>query len=205
MILSGYEGLCSNRAAASFTMTPDLQALLTDYQNGEPGALDKLMPHIYADLRRLARRHVHQWPGLTLGTTLIVHEAYLKMSRQSVVNATDKSHLLAICAQAMRQYVIVHARQRMTVKRGVNPVMIDIDGLDVPVDDGLEQLMLIDQALKGLAQLDIRLVRVFECRYFAGLTEEETARALNLSVRTVQRAWMRARAWIADLVSVENK
>jgi RNA polymerase sigma factor (TIGR02999 family) len=182
-------------------MDDTLHELLAAYRRGEPGVLDRLVPLVYDDLRRLARRHVGQWPNLTLDTTGVVHETYLKLVRQRALDANDKAHFMAICSQAMRQFIVSYARQKLTEKRGANPLIQDIHGLDIPVKGEAEELLLVDQALRGLADVDLRLVRVFECRFFGGLTEEETAEALGLSLRTVQREWMRARAWVKDMLS----
>lgn len=182
-------------------MEQNFHELLGAYRRGEPGVLDQLVPLVYEDLRRLARRHVHQWPNLTLDTTGVVHEAYLKLVRQNALDANDRAHFMAICSQAMRQFIITYARQKLTDKRGANPVMQSIEGLDIPVQSEAYELLLIDHALRGLAEVDPRLVRVFECRFFAGLTEVETAEALDLTLRTVQRDWMRARGWVKELLS----
>jgi len=182
-------------------MEHSLHDLLVAYRKGEPGVLDQLIPLVYEDLRRLARRQVHQWPNLTLDTTAVVHEAYLKLARQHSLDASDRAHFLAICGQAMRQFIINHARQKLADKRGANPVMHKVDDVDIPVQGEADELLLLDQTLRGLAEANPRLVRVFECRYFAGLTEAETMEALDLPLRTVQRDWMRARAWVRDMLS----
>ncbi|TYT26881.1 sigma-70 family RNA polymerase sigma factor [Luteimonas viscosa] len=183
------------------TMDQSLHDLLVAYRKGEPDALGKLMPLVYEDLRRLARRQVRQWPNLTLDTTGVVHEAYLKLARQHTLDASDRAHFLAICSQAMRQFIVDHARQKRADKRGANVVLHNIEDLDIPVQGEADELLLIDQALRGLADASPRLVRVFECRFFAGLSEAETMEALGLPLRTVQRDWMRARAWVKDMLS----
>jgi RNA polymerase sigma factor (TIGR02999 family) len=185
----------------SNAMDQSLHELLVAYREGEPGVLDKLIPLVYEDLRRLARRQVHQWPNLTLDTTGVVHEAYLKLSRQHALDANDRAHFLAICSQAMRQFIINYARQKLADKRGANLVMHNIEDTDIPIQGEADELLLIDQALRGLGEANPRLVRVFECRFFAGLTEAETMEALNLPLRTVQRDWMRARAWVRDMLA----
>lgn len=175
-----------------------LAGLLAAWRNGEAGALDRLIPLVYDDLRRIAQRHARQGRGLTLDTTALVHEAYLKMADQTRLDASDRGHLLAICARAMRQYVVSYARQRFADKRGAGAQKVTLESAPIPVEAQAEQLVLVDQALERLGEIDQRLVRVFECRYFAGLSEQETAEALELSLRTVQRDWMRARAWLRD-------
>jgi RNA polymerase sigma factor (TIGR02999 family) len=174
-------------------------ALLAAYRAGEAGAFDRLVPHVYDDLRRIARRQLRANRGHTLDTTLLVHEAYLKIAGQARMDAHDRGHFLAICARAMRQFIVSHARLRQAEKRGgPDAVALDLDATQLPVEAQADQLILVDQALDRLAGISERLVRVFECRYFAGLSEGETAEALDVPLRTVQRDWMRARAWLRE-------
>jgi RNA polymerase sigma factor (TIGR02999 family) len=179
--------------------TDELVPLLDAYREGRPGALEALIPLIYADLRNIARRSLRQWNQLTLDTTGLVHETYLKMSTQAKLSAQDRSHLLAICARAMRQFVIGHVRNRMAAKRGAGAAVVGLEDLQLGIESQAEQLVFLDDALQKLAAIDENLVRVFECRYFAGMTDEETAAALSRPLRSVQRDWMRARAWIREL------
>lgn len=181
-------------------MDTRINELLEAYRQGQPGALEQLVPLIYDDLKLLARRHSRQWPNLTLQTTGIVHEAYLKLSGQRVLDASDKGHFLAICSQAMRQLIVDHARKRLTDKRGAGAERVSVEDTLVPVQAEAEQLVLIDQALVRLAEVDARMVRVFECRYFAGLSEEETVDALGIPLRTVQRDWQKARLLLRELL-----
>jgi len=179
--------------------TDDLAPLLEAFREGRPGALEALIPLIYADLRTIARRSLRQWDQLTLDTTGLVHETYLKMSAQARLSAQNRGHLLAICARAMRQFVIGHVRNRMAQKRGAGAAVVGLEDLQLGTESQAEQLVFLDDALKRLAGIDENLVRVFECRYFAGMTDEETAAALSRPLRSVQRDWMRARAWIREL------
>jgi len=177
----------------------DVAALLDAWRAGEAGAFDRLVPLVYDDLRRIARRQLRANRGHTLDTTLLVHEAYLKIVGQTRMEARDRGHFLAICARAMRQFIVSHARMRQADKRGgPQPVALDLDDTQLPIEAQADQLVLVDQALDRLAGISERLVRVFECRYFAGLSETETAEALEMPLRTVQRDWMRARAWLRD-------
>ena len=182
------------------TDTLEIAPLLDAFREGRPGALEALVPLIYEDLRRIARRSLRQWDQLTLDTTGLVHETYLKMSTQGRLGAQDRAHLLAICARAMRQLVINHVRDRMALKRGAGAAVIGLEDLQLGYDGHAEELVFLDHALNQLAGIDEALVRVFECRYFAGMTDEETATALGRPLRSVQRDWMRARAWIRELV-----
>lgn len=177
----------------------EISLLLEAYREGEAGAFDRLVPLVYEDLRRIARRQLRASRGHTLDTTLLVHEAYLKISEQTRMAARDRGHLLAICARAMRQFIVSHARRHFADKRGgAQAVSLDLEDTQIPIDSQADQLVLIDQALVRLAEISDRMVRVFECRYFAGLSEEETAEALGLALRTVQREWMRGRAWLRE-------
>lgn len=179
----------------------DIAILLEAYRSGQPGAFDRLVPLVYEDLRRIARRQLRASRGHTLDTTLLVHEAYLKISEQPRMAAQDRGHFLAICGRAMRQLIIGHARQHNAEKRGgPQSFSLDLDDTQIPVDAQADQLVLIDQALNRLAEIGDRMVRVFECRYFAGLSEAETADALDIPLRTVQREWMRARAWLREWI-----
>lgn len=173
--------------------------LLHAFRDGDRDAFDRIVPLLYDDLRRLARGQLRRGrPGATLNTTGLVHELYLKLMGQKGLNATDRGHFLAISACAMRQVVADAARRRTAAKRGgaESPVTFD-EGLPVASEDA-RWLADLDDALKRLAQHNQRLAQVVECRFFGGLSEEETAEALAVSLRTVQRDWMRARAWLKE-------
>lgn len=181
------------------TADNEFSNLLDAFRSGEAGAFDRLVPLVYDDLRRIARRQLRASRGHTLDTTLLVHEVYLKISEQTRMSAQDRGHLLAICARAMRQFIVSHARRHCADKRGgAQVIALDLDQTQIPIEAQADQLVLVDQALERLGGISERLVRVFECRYFAGLSEEETATALDIPLRTVQREWMRARAWLRE-------
>lgn len=178
-----------------------ITALVQAFSDGDRGALDRLMPLVYRDLQRLARNQVRRGgPRVTLDTGVLVHEAYMKMLDQKSARPVDRGHFLAICSRAMRQVVIDHARQRQAAKRGGGERPVTFDEAAIAVDEQAVQLLEINDALERLEKRDERLARVVECRFFAGLTEDETAAALGVNTRTVQRDWRRARAWLlADL------
>jgi RNA polymerase sigma factor (TIGR02999 family) len=182
------------------TATHDISALLEDYRSGRPQALELLVPLVYQDLRNIARRSLKQFGDLTINTTDLVHETYLKMSGQRVLSAKDRGHFLAICARAMRQFVLNYVRDRNADKRGAGLLLLDLDNVEVALEPDIDQILLIEAALKKLEEVDEGLVRIFECRFFAGLSEEETAEATERPLRSVQRDWMRARAWIRELI-----
>lgn len=177
----------------------DVTQLLHAFRDGDRAAFDRLIPLVYDDLRRIARAHAARGPsGHTLQATSLVNEAYLRLVDQTQARLEDREHFFAVCACAMRQIVISNARRHAAQKRGGGAP-------DVTWDDGVarapekpEWWIELDQALDRLAERDPRLARVVEVRYFVGLTEEETAEALGQSLRTVQRDWQRARAWLRD-------
>jgi len=175
----------------------EITRLLVAHRDGDREAFEQLVPLVYEDLRRIARRQLarHRAHG-TLNTTALVHEAYLKLVDQSRVQVNDRGHFFAIAARAMRQIIIDYARKRSAVKRGSGKVPVSLDKVQIAVHDQAEMLLTIDDALDRLTSLNERLTRVFECRFFAGLTEKETAEALDLSLRTVQRDWMKGKAWL---------
>jgi RNA polymerase sigma factor (TIGR02999 family) len=160
--------------------------------------LHDLLPAVYDELRRVARRQRRRLPGgETLATTALVHEAYLKLAGRPRWECP--SHLLGAAAMAMRQILVDYARRRRSLKRGgaADPVALGEQGA---ADDQARRVLALDLALRDLAAVDERLVRVVECRVFAGLSEEETAAALAVSLRTVQRDWARARGWLQEAV-----
>ena len=181
-------------------MTPvahDFTGLLLAHGRGDPAAFDRLVHLAYDDLRRVARGQLRRLrPGDTLDTTALVHEAYLRLVDQSRVQWRDRGHFLAVSATAMRQILIDYARGRTRQKRGGGQAPTPLDGLELGAADRAHEMIEVDQALGRLAEHDARLVAVVECRYFAGYSEQETAEALGVSLRTAQRDWLRARAWL---------
>lgn len=174
-------------------------SLLKAHRRGEAGALDRAFEIVYEELRRLARYQLGaQGRGRTLDTTSLVHEAYLKVSTSEQADAANRGHFLALASRAMRQIVIDFARARAATKRGGDAKRITLDTNVVSVDDQAHWILLVEQALQEVAEIDERLETVFECRYFAGLSEQETADALGVSVRTVQRDWQRAKSWMRE-------
>jgi RNA polymerase sigma factor (TIGR02999 family) len=166
-------------------------------------ALDALLPEAYADLRQIARRHLRRMrAGATLNTTAVVHEAYLKLASSPGSRWNDRNHFLALASMAMRQLIVDHARRRAAGKRGGAALRVTLeDGIAAPAPpDGVDVLAL-DAALARLAALDPLLERLVECRFFAGLSLDETAQALGRSTRSVERDWARARAYLFQALS----
>ena len=188
--------------------------LLRAYAGGDRDAFDRLVPMVYDELRRIARHHLRRTNrGATLDTTGLVHEAYMKLAGQKGMRVEDRGHFLAIAACAMRQVIISRARARLAAKCGGDEVPITLDEERVGSPEQAqaqaqaqaEWLLDLDRALELLRERDERLARTVESRFFAGLSEEETARALGVSLRTAQRNWMRARAWLrAELTGDDN-
>jgi RNA polymerase sigma factor (TIGR02999 family) len=180
--------------------TADLTHLLLDVQAGRPGTLDRLLPLVYDELRALAsRRRRFERPDHTLNTTALVHEAYLRLVDQRQATWQNRAHFFAIAATAMRRILLEYARSRRALKRGGedSPVRLgDLDNL-LP-DEQTEELLALDEALQRLAAFNERGSRVVEYRYFVGLTNEEIAEVMDLSVMTVRRAWEAARAWLTQ-------
>ena len=168
--------------------------VLTELRSGKHGALDQLVPMLYNELRVIAHRQLAlRAPGGTLSTTALVHEAYLKLVDQSHADWRDRAHFLAVASLAMRHVLVDRAKARSTQKRGGDRKRITLDDAHIAVDDQPDALLQLDEAMNRLAQLQPRLARVVECRFFGGLTEDEIAEALGVTVRTVQRDWAKAR------------
>ncbi|HSM04906.1 MAG TPA: ECF-type sigma factor [Longimicrobiales bacterium] len=175
----------------------DTTDLLVALRRGEPGALDDLMPRVYAELHRLARRELaRRGRHPTLETAGLVHEAYLKLVDQTRVDVADRAHFLAVTGRAMRQVVVDRARRRQAKKRGGHWRRVPLDDAPAVPPEQVAELVALDEALTRLERLDPRLGQVVECRYFAGMSIQETAQALGLAPRTVDRAWQKARAWL---------
>ena len=168
-----------------------------------PEALDTLMPVVYEHLRQIARRQLRVRGGNgTLNTTGLVHEAYIKLSDQARVSWSDRAHFFALASVAMRHVLVDNAKARLTQKRGGEHHRVTLDNEFVAVDDQPELLLDIHEALDRLAAVQPRLARVVECRFFGGLSEDETAEALAITTRTVQRDWVKARMLLRRALSV---
>jgi RNA polymerase sigma factor (TIGR02999 family) len=176
--------------------------LLQAVQAGDRRALESLFPLVYGELHALALAQRRRWNGdLTLNATALVHEAYIKLVDQTGLAARTRGHFFAVAAKAMRHILCNYARDRQRLKRGGGAQHVSIDdALDaVPTvvwEEQAEQLAALDDALQRLAQVSERQSRIVECRFFGGLSIEETAAALDLSPATVKRDWTMARAWL---------
>ena len=159
--------------------------------------VDSLVPLLYDELRRIAHhRQRAEQTGHTLETTGLVHEAYLRLVGTEHLNIADRAHVLAVAAQAMRHVLIDSAVRRKAIKRGGGRATVSIDDVPVVDDARSEELLALDEALSRLGEIDARQARVVECRFFGGMSIEDTAVALDLSPATVKRDWALARAWL---------
>lgn len=170
--------------------------LLAQARAGDKQALDSLFSRLYTELRSIAHRQLAgQRHRDTLDTTALVHETYARLVDEEVP-AVSRAQFLGIAARAMRRVIVDYARERQAQKRGGGSANVTLPADAPGVSADLDTLIALDAALAALTNIDERLVRVAECRLFGGLTEEETAASLDISVRTVQRDWPRARAWL---------
>ena len=182
----------------------DITGLLKAWRNGDGQALEQLTPLVYAQLQAQARRHMrNERTGITLQSTALVHEVYLRLIDANDVEWRDRVHFFALSAQIMRRILIDAARARTAAKRGGAAVRVshssavDLDQIPTPASDGAASLVALDDALEELAKIDPRRAKVIELRYFGGLSVDETAAALEVSPQTVMRDWRLARAWLA--------
>ena len=184
----------------------DVTRLLVRAREGSREAVEELLPLVYAELRRVAGRQLRNERGdHTLGASGLINEAYLKLADQLQVDWQSREHFYAIAARAMRQVLIDYARKRNAKKRGGDWDRTSLDNKGLGFDAPLADLLALDQALDRLSGIDERLRRIVEYRFFCGLTEKETAELLGVTVRTVQRDWMKARAWLyKELYSGDN-
>jgi RNA polymerase sigma factor (TIGR02999 family) len=171
--------------------------LLDEARDGNENALAELVPLVYDELRRLAHAYMQrERPGHTLQTTALVHEAYLRLAGQESLSWQNRAHFRAIAAETMRRILVEYARARNAVKRGGGQRTASLEDTVIGLDAESVDLEALDQALRRLAEIDPRMVRIVELRFFAGLTVDETAEVLSISTGTVKREWATARAWL---------
>jgi len=167
--------------------------LLADMREGRREAFNELLPLVYHELRRSARRELAMRPSDSLSTTALVHELYLKFARADRADWRNRAHFLGVASVAMRHILVDRARRRSAEKRGGPQRHVTLDENLTAADTQAESLLELHEALDQLAHLNQRLARVVECRFFGGMTEQETAEALHIGVRTVRRDWIKAR------------
>ena len=175
----------------------EVTQLLISWNEGDQSAIDRLIPLVSAELRRLARNYMaRENPGHTLQTSALINEAYIRLVDQQNVSWQNRNHFFAVAAQVMRHILIDHARRRCYAKRGGGARKVSLDDADAMTDRRAEELVALDEALNELAALDPRKSRIIELRFFGGLTIGETADALGISPITVTREWRTVRAWL---------
>lgn len=179
----------------------EVTELLANARAGNASAWDQLVGLIYHDLKRIARHVLGSNAGATLNPTALVHECYLRLAKQGADGVLNRDHFLALAARAMRQLLLNHARDKLAQKRGAGAAVTDLESAQAAVFDEAEHLIAIDHALSQLLHENENWVRVVECRIFAGLTEVETAAALDLPLRSTQRLWSEARLRLEQLLS----
>ena len=183
-------------------MTPlshDVTKLLKDWSAGDQSALDKLMPLVYDELRRLAHQHMRrEKPGHTLQTSALVNEAYVRLVDQGEIQWKGRAHFFGIAARLMRQILVDRARRRNFAKRGGGAIRVSLNEATTVAQEQSASVIALDDALKNLEKTDQRKSRIVELRFFGGMSIEETAEVLKVSPGTVMRDWTFARAWLRN-------
>ena len=174
----------------------DITALLAAWGEGDKDALDRLTSRLYPEFRRIARQYLRQRTGDSLESAALANEVYLKLTSAGRIRCEDRTHFLALCAQMIRNTLVDHARKRMSSKRGGDALRVPLDEVLLEVETGGIEVVALDTALRSLAEIDGRKSRLVELRYFGGLSVEETAEILGVSVETAKRDWKMARAWL---------
>jgi len=174
-----------------------ITVLVHEYANGDKAALDRLLPLVYSELRRIAQKHLwNERPGHTLQPTALVHEMYARLADQSPPDLRDRVHFLSVAAQVMRQILVDHARTKYAQKRGGRQEKLSIDEAQDACMEKPAIMVRVDDALNQLARQDAQKARLIEMRFFGGLTAEESATVLNLPVESVRRELRVAQAWL---------
>lgn len=175
----------------------DVTRLLRDWTGGDRNALDRLIPVVYEELRRIAAAYMHrERAGHTLQATALINEAYLRVIDINRIEWRDRTHFFALCAQVMRRILVDHARSRIYLKRGAGAHPVTLDEC-IAIGEPAAELIALDDALNALALRDQRKARVVELRFFAGLSVDETASVLKVSPQTVLRDWSLSKTWLA--------
>lgn len=175
-----------------------ITSLLQDWNSGDEAAMERLIPFVYDELRKQARILMsRERPNHTLQVTALVHEAFLKLSKQSGIDWQNRSHFFGIASRLMRQILIDHARLYATEKRGNKPVQLSLDDVQIPVEERADSILYLNEVLERLEKFDETQAKVVEMRFFGGMNNSEIAEALEISERTVAREWQAARLWLA--------
>ena len=175
----------------------EITDLILSWRQGDAAALDRLIPVVYDELRRVARRRLRgESPGHALQSTALVHEVYLRLVDVDRMTLTSRTHFFALAARLMRQILVDHARRQHADKRGGRVTILSLDDVSPPARQSSVDVLALDQALDALSSIDDRQGRVVELRFFAGLNIDEAAEALGISPATVEREWALAKAWL---------
>ena len=185
------------RGEFSSHSTSETTQLLRAWAEGDQGALERLTPHVYRTLRRIAGHQLkNELAGDSMQATALVHEAYLELIDVTNVDWQHRAHFFAVSAQIMRHILLDRARKRLSAKRGGRVERVNLDEVPDLSGDRAEELIALDDAMKTLAKLDERKARVVELRFFGGLSVDETAEVVGVSPETVMRDWKFARSWL---------
>jgi RNA polymerase sigma factor (TIGR02999 family) len=184
----------------------DVTGLLLSWRQGDAEALDRLVPLVYDELRRVARGHLRrEAPGHSLQATALVHEVFLRLVDADRLTPMSRTHFFAISARLMRQILVDHARRKQADKRGGGATVISLDQVGpAPAQTSRVDVLALNEALDALSSFDARQCRVVEMRFFAGLNIPETADALGISTATVEREWAMAKAWLHHRLSARE-
>jgi RNA polymerase sigma factor (TIGR02999 family) len=187
------------------TTSQPVSELLANWRAGDEESLRRLVPIVYNELRRLAHYHLRkERSDHTLQTTALVHEAYLCLTKQEPMDFENRAHFFAVCANLMRQILVQYARRRKAAKRDAGYKLTLDDAIVVPQSRCVD-LIALDDALNGLAELDPQQARLVELRFFGGLSIEETAKALGMSPATVKRQWSTAKLWLHNEINQSDR
>jgi len=184
----------------------DVTVILNRAVQGDPKAAEELLPLVYQELRRLAAlKMANEAPGHTLQPTALVHEAYLRLAGSNQPQQWDgRAHFFGAAAQAMRRILVDRAREKQALKRGGNLKRVDIDAVELPSPMSDDELLALDEALDRLATVDTRAAEMVKLCFYVGLSQEEAARELGVSVSTAERVWAFARAWLLREVKKQH-
>jgi RNA polymerase sigma factor (TIGR02999 family) len=182
--------------------TGEITRLVASWSRGDDGAFEHLIELVYDDLRRIAHRHLTLGaPDAIVDTTVLVHEAYLRLAGAGDAVLPGRAQFFAFCSTAMRRILIDFARRRKAEKREGTRVRVPLDEDTASIDANIEEILVVEDALSGLEQHNARMARIVECRFFGGMSNPETAEALSVSIRTVEREWARARVYLRQALS----
>jgi RNA polymerase sigma factor (TIGR02999 family) len=185
-----------------YSRTQEVTGLLVSWRQGDAAALDRLIPLVYDELRRVARGHLRrEAPGHSIQATALVHEVYLRLVDVDRMTLESRTHFFAVAARLMRQILVDHARRKRAGKRGGGLTMLSLDEVSPAARTSSVDVLALDQALDALSSFDAQQCRVVELRFFGGLNIDEAAEALGVSTATVEREWAMAKAWLYQRLS----